>query len=178
MTPQKTITKLKVTFDMERNYLILIAPKLDCNLLPRVALFDGFPGKQPNVSVHVPDFETAMRNFKMSVTVDTSVTKKVYPYNNAIGLQWEGGESNLIDQVDSFDFMCENLTSGQPEQINVRVYQADNSVDVLKVGGRVITDWADAARLDQLYSLSEKGLQREILQRAFTVISRINLPVD
>jgi hypothetical protein len=163
---------------MEKDYLILITPKLDCNLLPHVALFDAFPGNQPTVSVHVPDFATAMRNFKMSVTVDTSVTKKVYPYANAISLQWEDGESDLIEQVDSFDFMHDNQISRQPEKINVRVYQAASSVQVMKVSGRVITEWADVARLDQLYSLSEKGLQREILQRAFTVISRINLPVD
>jgi hypothetical protein len=162
----------------EHNYIVLIRPKLECNLLPHVAVFDGSNGVK-SISVKVHEFEVAMRNFKLSVRLDTAVAKKVYPYNNAIALQWEGGESSILDQVDSFTFEEPRPHSVEPiDEINVRIYMVDHTVDVISVHGKQVKEWADINQLNQIFSLSRPTMERDILERTFAILPRISNKVD
>lgn len=157
---------------MKHNYIVLIRPKSEDSLMPRVAVFEGYQ-KDNVMAVVVESFEVAMRSFKLKLQVDTSVAKQVYPYNNAVSLLWEGGESNIIDQVDSFDFMHEKAGWSEPRKHNVYIYSVDPTVEVQSVGNNKVVTWADAAHLNGMYATTKKSLEREILQRTFAILPRI-----
>lgn len=149
---------------MARSHIVLIRPKTFRCLTPLIAVFENSPDAKA-VSLEVDDFETAMRQFKLTVQLDTTVAKQVYPYNNAIGLIYEGGEDNIVDQVDSFDFM-----DGEQE---VRIYSVDNTVDVRSIRGVKVVDWADVEALNKIFAHTHGVLEREILQRTFAILPRI-----
>ena len=161
---------------MEHNYIVLIRPKSEDSLMPRVATFEGSQ-KEQVIAVEVNTYDEAMRDFKLTVQLDTSVAKQVYPYNNAIGLIWEGGESNLVDQIDSFDFIHEKAGWVAPRKINVLIYAVDPSVRVQSIGATKVLQWADVTMLDQIYAKTHKSLDREILQRTFSILPRIQFEV-
>lgn len=131
----------------------------------QLALF-GLSGVNRSVPyLEIDSVETALRQFKFRLTLNTSITREIHAYDNAITLRTSENEIHLVEHRNNFDYELEDGTV-----VETCIYHVVNDLELISIGSRNITGWTSFTDMSDYIHLDGKPNHNAFLSELINVI--------